>query len=234
MKKSWMFLLITPVVSLSAAFPIYEEFETHEGIDHEFTEEIHSEEWDQEVGRENAIQEDTLVYDDEIQGEEIYVAPPQRSRSSHKGNLSASPKREPTPKTVSPQKRSMKRNSIKSGRSTMKGGSARTRMKDARMNSNRPRVTHRDQEQNLQNTQQIEADVQTEESSTYDYQTENRPRSSSSAKTFSSQAMAEKRATPAQRRSGYASKTGKARKYYQKKSKQKAKSHHPGKRPLGE
>ena len=242
MKKTWLYLLLTPLIPLSAAYPIYdEEYDTSYDIELNAQEEAiasesYSDEWNQGVAQDE-FNEDSFVYDDPAQGEEVFSTPQRRSKSQNSGDLSLGQGREqraPKAKAAAPsnQKRqaasNSKRSPVKNNRSTIQGNTSRSKMKDARQNSNRPRVTQRGQEQNNPyNAGQIEADAQEEGS--FNYENEQ-----SAPKVRKSPAAVEKKTGHVQRRSSLSQKGVKSNTQRHAKKDRHPKSHHPGKRPLAE
>jgi hypothetical protein len=223
MKKSWMFLLLIPAISFAAAFPIYEE-------------EYGTEEMNEEaVASEQQSEEDSLAADNDVQEEEV-IASPQRRYKKRTGDLSLEQRPKTKAAAPSAQKKpstsKLKRPLTKKNRSSVQGKTAaRTKMKDARQNSDRPRVTHRGQEQKgSQNVEQVEADALTEES-VFEEQAEQPRKKYQTPKARKSPAVAEKKTGQAQR--GSSQKKGKGKSYAKKVEKQ-TKSHRFDKRPLSE
>lgn len=220
MKKSWMFLLLTPLMSLSAAYPIYdEEYDLNYDIeeqDEAVSSSTYADEWQQQ-------QDDSIAYEDEAQEEEVLAAPQKRSRSQE-NSPSAKKKQSTAP---------AKRSSAKTGRSVQGNTSARSKLRDARENTNRPRVTHRGKESsNYPNAGQIEADAQMEEPA-YDEPSE--PARNSSSKARKAPAASEKKTGQMERRSSANQRSVKAKSYRKSLKKvEKTTKPHPGKRPMGE
>ncbi len=117
MKKSWLFFLLIPLISLSAAFPIYEDEA-------------------QEMGAEAIADE---------------------SESSKSGELTLGERAEQHALKAQANSSQQKTPSarLKNYRSSIeKSTPVRSKIKDVRENSNRPRVTHRDQKDSrVENTQ---------------------------------------------------------------------------------
>lgn len=231
MKNKWMFLLLTPLMPLSAAYPIYDEeydasydleMNTHQEV---IASESYVDDWEQEVAGE--VNEDSLAYENEAQEEEVIATPQMRSRNKAKA---------PAYKRQSTQS-AKRHNSRSSGQSSP---SARSRVKDVRQNSDRPRVTHRGQEPgNYRNQGQIEADSQMEEPA---YEPAEEPRYKSSkiqkapAKVKKKTGAAEKKTGQVQRPSSKREqqKGIKAKSYRHSLKKLEKRSSHPGKRPVSE
>jgi hypothetical protein len=250
MKKSWMFLLLTPFITLSATYPIYdEEYDTDYDIelnaqDAEVAAESQSEELNQEIAQEELNEADSFAYDNEVQEDEVFIAP--QPRSTEQNTRSYSQRRsQDTSKSQaaapSIQKKrftpNTRRSPLKNDRSNSQANTAaRSKMKDARQNSNRPRVTHRGQEQqNSHSAQQIEADAQTEEQS-YNGQSEQPQQKRQSAKAKKAPAAAEKKTGQVTRSYWNKKAELKGKNYRQnaKKTERKSNSFHSGQRPIVE
>lgn len=226
MKKSWLYLLLTPMISLSASYSIYDEeydlnydLEEHEEV---VSSPTYADEWEQEIA-----QEDSMVFEDEAQEEEVLAAPQKRSGRTERNSPAAS-KKQPNA--------SSKRSSAKSGRSVQGATSARSKLRDARENSNRPRVTQRGQKSgSYPNAGQIEADAQMEEPA-YDEPSEpsrNPPSKSRKAPTASEKKTGQ--TGQIERRSSANQRAIKAKSYRKSLKKvEKTVKPHPGKRPQGE
>ena len=228
-----MFLLLAPVISLSAAFPIYdEEYETNY--------ELEMNSYEEEVASEQS-EGDSIAADNEVQEEEVSAPPQRRYKRQNSGDLSLEQRHKAKAAAPSSQKKpsasKLKRTPAKKNRSSIQGSTAaRTKMKDARQNSDRPRVTHRGQEQKgSQHVEQVEADALTEES-VFEGQNEQPSKKYQTPKARKSPAVAEKKTGQAQRRSASAQKGVKGKSYRQsaKKVEKQSKSHHFGKRPLSD
>lgn len=247
MKKTWVFILLTPLMSLSAAYPIYdEEYETSYELELNTHEEVIAsepayDEWNEEVAQEQLNEGEQYAYENEVQEEEVLALPQKSSKQS--GNLSLRQKRQVSESKVNasaPSRSKKAASSIKRGSrnqaSAQRNTSPRTKMKDARENTNRPRVTHRSQQQS--NIEQIEADAQADDRSYEAYESEQPRKQYRAPKSARSQAFAEKRAGQGQmqRRSTANQKGTKGRTYQRpvKKSERRVSSHHPGKRPLND
>jgi hypothetical protein len=208
MKKVWFLLLLTPLIAISVAYPVNDEepqkddrvelYSPHSEII--VSEPLTNNEID--TFTEHSFTYENPMTDDENRGQEATV--PEKPKK-------------PT--------RLEKRIALKNHRAEKKNAIARSKMKDARERSDRPRVTHRNEGQNLTpNPEQIEADAQAEERSS-EYQNELQHKPYSGGKKASD---GEKKTGQIQRQKKSSAKT-----YSEamQRAERQTRSHRPGKRP---
>lgn len=219
MKKLWMFVLLAPLLPLSAGFPIYEEeYETRGNYQEESAV---AESYVDEFNSDEAIAEESWAYEAEAQEEEVFVPPRKSAKVQNSTRNSLNSQRQQSTEKRAPQ--ANRRPSV------TREATSRSKMRDARENSNRPRVTQRGRSPNIQ---QMEADAQAEEQP---YSTPHeQPRRTYRSKEAHSQ-PAERKTEETQRHSSFNERRPKGKAYRQayRKGANRVKAH-SGKRPVHE
>ncbi|MBI2811719.1 MAG: hypothetical protein HYX67_12955, partial [Candidatus Melainabacteria bacterium] len=157
MKKSWIVLLLTPIISF-AAYPVFEsETDDFEGSELVF-EAPDSEEQAQEIAEVEELEgELALLLDEEFT----------KLEPVNEGLAQATPLTEENSEAAAIQSKQaaigQKRAPVKRNSASKAASVPRQKIKDARSNSNRPRVTHReDVKAHTPSVDKMEADAHTE------------------------------------------------------------------------
>ncbi|MBS0604092.1 MAG: hypothetical protein JSS60_03530 [Verrucomicrobia bacterium] len=177
------------------------------------------------------------AYEDDAQDEEMVAAPQEPVRKKESSSPSVHQKRlQRSPKAIAPSAQrkqaaaASKRSPVKKNSSAQGNASPRSKVQESRQNSNRPRVTHRDQAQS-RSQNQIEADAQPDAGSVYEEQEHMQsPKVRNQAAAPRKSALSQRSDKMVNRQSARSKNSSKGMKYQER----SAKSHHPGHRPLAE